>query len=565
MPKALVVVLAVIISAAALIKWGFIFLFFFPLYFGIEQYLFLEADLPANKVETSLTVEQRLSDFDYMYELVCLENPRKEMFEEAYGISYDDIYNTYREYIVNAETDFEYFAYMADFLAVLPGEHNYMALPEYEFDDIMGFDMCNVYGTQEIKDYITSWHEDFRDDVESYSDCSLIVFRYIDGKYVGAVPTKDTLKYVSDYDMGQIISIDGKDPRDMCFDFLERTVPVYDSGNDCFFRNYLLFNDCRGVKHTAEILMPDGTTVTADLYKDPAFEVAYFDGPSAYPAQGEDQPADTGDEDTETPVVDVWSDDYVPETYSIYADETRKLVYLNSISCETYEGERLVRDFNEAVEQADADTVILDLRNNGGGEIDFCTTQLLPALFSHDQQFASPVIGGVNPYTSKMYDSIFQRMVLFYYDSETPQVDSDYYYYSDHFDVTGNAVRDFKIYVLTSQQTFSSGDIITNLCKEYDNAVIVGTNTEGEGLCGSPLNCYLPESRFAFVYVPSVNVDHPENSYYGTEPDVYVHYTLDDYNAKQELNRQGMNTSEYETRLLWDHTLLTVLDMIDAD
>jgi len=84
-------------------------------------------------------------------------------------------------------------------------------------------------------------------------------------------------------------------------------------------------------------------------------------------------------------------------------------------------------------------------------------------------------------------------------------------------------------------------------------------------LCGSPLNCYLPESRFAFVYVPSVNVDHPENSYYGTEPDVYVHYTLDDYNAKQELNRQGMNTSEYETRLLWDHTLLTVLDMIDAD
>ena len=81
------------------------------------------------RVDTELTREQRLADLDYMYELVCLDSPSKELYEQAYKISYEDVYNTYRDYVADCESEIEYLGYMSSFLSVLPGQHNYMYLP----------------------------------------------------------------------------------------------------------------------------------------------------------------------------------------------------------------------------------------------------------------------------------------------------------------------------------------------------------------------------------------------------------------------------------------------------
>ena len=269
MPKWLKITLMVIYSIAVIVNWGTLFTIVIPLLNGIARNQYFESNFPANHVETALTEEQRLKDLDYMYDIVCLQNPRKEQFEEAYGISYDDIYNKYREYVINVKSDFEFFSYLTCFLAVLPGEHNYMSFPSFDFSKVTGFNLADIYGTQEFNDYINSWKEEFRDDVASYSEYSLICFRYIDGQYVGVAISGTDNSCINDYELGRLVSLDGKDPIDMCFDFLARSVPVYDRGNDCFFRNVLLFNNGTGIKHTAEILMPSGETVTADLYEDP--------------------------------------------------------------------------------------------------------------------------------------------------------------------------------------------------------------------------------------------------------------------------------------------------------
>ena len=68
-----------------------------------------------------------------------------------------------------------------------------------------------------------------------------------------------------------------------------------------------------------------------------------------------------------------------------------------------------------------------------------------------------------------------------------------------------------------------------------------------------------------FVYVPTINMSFPEDSYYGTEPDVYIHFTVEEFIKRRELDAQGVDVDEYNERMAWDQTLLKVLEMADND
>lgn len=102
---------------------------------------------------------------------------------------------------------------------------------------------------------------------------------------------------------------------------------------------------------------------------------------------------------------------------------------------------------------------------------------------------------------------------------------------------------------------------MTALGRKYDNCVVVGTNTKGEGICGTPFNCILPESHWGFVYVPTLSVSNPEDGYNGISPDVYIPLTVEEYLKYMELKDQGINADSYSVRLTWDQTLLKILKM----
>ena len=127
--KAKIVILSIVAVITAFLLSAF-FIIVLPFIIMSNKTDFLTEDTGANLINVEMTEQQRLKDFDYMYDIVCLENPEKERIEQAYGISYDDIYNRYRDLAVNADTDYEYFSYLSAFLAVLPGCHNIMKLPD---------------------------------------------------------------------------------------------------------------------------------------------------------------------------------------------------------------------------------------------------------------------------------------------------------------------------------------------------------------------------------------------------------------------------------------------------
>ena len=527
-----------------------------PLAYFWGTYFFMTTDTGYTPVDTTLTTEQKLADLDYMYDVVCLQNPNKELFEEAYGISYDDIYNRYRDLVIDTETEFQYFSVMSSFLMLLPGAHNGMSMPDYDHA-ADSFVLTEVYASQEMKDYAYSWKEDFRDDVESYLQYNLIGFAYYDGTYVGRGVESGVLKNViSDYCDCILLSVDGQDPVDLCFDYLQRNKPTYDGCNDCFYRKTLFFNDGIGIEHTLEILMPDGTIETVTVYEDPALEIACADGVSRYPELFD---IDT-DADEAAAVTDPEDENYVPQTYTIETDSDRKVVYVNSTACSSAEGELLANDLEEAIEEIDAETVIMDFRWNHGGVTSFVNEQVLPVLFSSDLKYTAEVVGGKCDFTKNYYCNPY----YLFYIGRPLRTDSENFYYTENFDVEGKATKDLKIYLLTSSSTFSSGDLMTYLCKEYDNATVVGNNSGGEGICGSPFNCYLPESRFMFVYTATMNVEVPEDTYLGIAPDVYIPFTVDEYLTQQELKNQGVDVNTYEVRQQYDQTLQYVLEQIDG-
>ncbi len=517
------------------------------LYFG--RNMWMSIDTGHKMVDTTLTMDQKLSDLDYMYEIVCLENPQKELFEQAYGISYDEIHERYREYVKTSKSDYEYFSYLACFLAILPGEHNAMSLPDYS--RISGFNLSEISATQKMKNYQYSWKENFRDDVEEYRQYSLIGFRYVDGKYYNVTADSIYFNFVSDYKDGQLLTFDGKDPKDLCFDFLERSSPAYDKGNDCYFRDTLWFNNGIGTEHTIELLMPDGNIITTTVYESPAYDMPWADSPRTYPELMPD--AGSSDETDAVP-------DDAPQTYRIAKDPERKLVYLESLSCNEGEAARLVEDLTNALAEVDADTVIIDIRSNKGGTTGYCST-VLSAIFSHDYHYSGDVIGCKNSHTKRYYNDLFYR----YFCDTTIKFSGDCFTYTENFDVTGNAPKDYKIYLLTSQESFSSADLMARMCKDYDNAVLIGTNTKGEGICGTSFHCYLPESRFEFLYTPTVNTIYPEDSFNGTDPDIYIPYTAEEYFIRQDLKAQGTDATAYEVRLKWDKTLQYVIGLVDGE
>lgn len=554
--RATIIVLSIVLSfVAILLAVFFIFVLPFIVYFRKQD--FVEEDTGANLISVEMTAEQRQKDLDYMYKTVCLDNPEKERIEQAYGISYDDICSRYQDLIVNAGSDYEFCSYLSAFLAVLPGSHNYMGLPDYNSNAIGSQHALNeLYGTQEFKDYACSWKESFRDDVEDRLRYNFIGFQYVDGSYVYNTPDGN-----KDYAGGILTSLDGKDPKDFCFDLFEMYTPQYDGINDCFFRSILILNDGIGEKHTGELRLKDGTTVTIDLYDDPGFDCAFISyiNDSSEESGSKDAGSDTAEADVNPP-------DNEPSTYRIAKDPERKIVYVNSVSCDESEGDRLASELTQALEETDADTVILDIRYNDGGTVAFVTDQLLPAIFSHDVTYTARVYGGKNSHTRKFYNNPVYRLFLTTMgDISDFSTEGNNFYYTETFTVKGNAAKDYTIYLLTSFDTFSASDAIARICKEYDNCTVVGTNTRGEGVCGSPFNSYLPESHFMFTYAPTVNTECPEDFYTGTEPDIYIPFTVDEYFARDDIFNRGTKPNSYEARRQWDKTLLKVIEMAEKD
>ena len=130
----------------------------------------------------------------------------------------------------------------------------------------------------------------------------------------------------------------------------------------------------------------------------------------------------------------------------------------------------------------------------------------------------------------------------------------------DIITLKGNAeTKSRNVYVLISGKTASAADGFVAALKNNNAAVIIGTNTAGEGRMTSFLADSFSASGLVFIYMPELayNSDGNNNAVYGTAPDIYVQESSFDEN-----DFAGDDPYVYENRLKWDNVLIKALELI---
>ncbi|MCR5249861.1 MAG: hypothetical protein K6E50_04580 [Lachnospiraceae bacterium] len=500
-------------------------------------------------VPQSLSREQMLEDLDALYRNVCTESPVREQAEKYLKLDYDALYASYRSRIENCRDEYEFCALLTAFMAKLPGAHDSIKPPMDDMNRANGFPVGTELGFHGIRETNYAYWTQFEDRMWSYTQKCAVASNY-GGDYV-----------ILDYDCGngmideivggKIISLNGETMPEAL-----KTIDTihhlgYDARNDCLRVTQIFFNDAIGEKYDACIEMPDGSIVERDLYISPEFSLAMQFRKSIYPDH--DAASKEGDESA--------SETTQKKGYSIETDPERKLIYIEAKSCNYADTEPVAEELAQAIESIDAENIIIDLKNNGGGDSTFVTEGLCKAVLEGEGGWMSTAV-----YPRTEVTALFCDNPLYSLEAEFRKQKDSFVCVSDER-VAGEAKKHLNIYVLVSGRTFSSGDICAGILAKVEGITLIGENTKGEGFTGSPLVYFLPNSRIAYSFTCSVSEECPENNYLGTVPDIYCPDRWEDWLKQEELFDEGISSEAlgtYEYRLLWDQTLIEAIRIIDG-
>lgn len=501
--------------------------------------------------EHTLTKEQMLSDFEYLYRNTCTDSLVAEQHEKYLKLDLKEIHDTYKARVENCKDEYEFFALLTSFMAKLPGGHNAVKLPTDNLNDEMIFSLNWEMGFDGVREANYAYWKQFEDRMMSYTQKSAVVSCY-GGEYV-FLPHNLGNETIDDIVCGKLLSLNGK-PVSEVLPELDTIHPLtYDAHYEGMRVSEIFFNDGVGNKYEAKIEMPDGSIVNKMLYNSAEYNIALYAKKKLYP---DNYPKPETDDDGSSKIPD-----FVTAPYFIETDPARKLVYINSSTCDSTETENIYNDITAAIEEVDAENIIIDIKNNGGGEFGFVTDGVCKAIFDGD-------VGWVN---SALYPKTDIVKLLQDYElilnSMQPEDNGDTMRFFEDFRGHGEAKKKYNIYVLVSDSTFSSGDIMAGIASEQDNVTLLGENTQGEGFTGKPIDYYFPESKFAFTFTMSTSEHFPDDNLVGIIPDVYCPMTWEDFCLNRKMANDpelGYDYMKYENRQAWDRPLSEALKLIDS-
>ncbi len=526
-----------------------------------------ESNLSLKVSEINLTAEEKLEEFDFIYETLTENMSSITLFRERYDIDFKENYDKYCGYIQNTKDDFDYYCTLSGIFSDIPSAHTKMLFPDYEaYKNNYGYNYDKFLATWNLKNHTDYWYELIEEKCREcyYEDYYIFNYYNGDGKYFFNPDMGIALKtdeYVNSY----LTAIDGIPVDEYIKDNVMYAEIDYDNFCGKEFRSEIMFNSNSeyGRKVTASICLADGSNIERELYMSCADDMIIYFG-----CMFDECYTDDTSEQTEA------DEDGVP--YYFYEDTENNLTYAWVSSVGYGFGETIKKSLSEIK----TDNIILDLRDNGGGAAYQFYEYLYTPLFSNDYEYTNKYYISETPFNK---NSIYKIYLVYdiYRSIENPVTycdeivsdvfDSKYKIVeeSNYFDCIGGE-GNANVYVLIGRNTASAADGFSAVIKQGTNAVLVGENTAGEGMGGSYVSVSLPESKLAFTYYPalSFNEDGTNNSVYGTTPHYYApQFSLEDFITRNNMiNEYGNGYAyAYENRIKWDSPLKYTVDMIKED
>ena len=514
--------------------------------------------------EINLSAEDKLKEFDFIYEILTVNMPSITLFNEKYGINFIENYDNYRSYVSNTKDDFDYYCTLVGIFSDIPSAHTDMLYPDYEaYKNYYGYNYDRFLAALNMKNYTDYWYKLIEDKSKEYYNKNYFIFNYYsgDGKYFFN-PDMGIALETDEYFNSYVTAIDGIPVDEYIKENIMYAEISYDNSNNKAFRSEIMFNSVSdyGRKVTVSICLADGKVMEKELYMSCTDDLIIYHGCIFDKRYTKDVSEQNGATENGVP-------------YYFYEDTENNLTYAWVSSVGHGFGEKIKKSLSEIK----TDNIILDLRDNGGGAAYQFYEYLYTPLFSNDYEYTNKYYVSETPFNKKSIYKIYliydiyrsiEKPVTYCEKTVSDVFDSKYKIVeeSNYFDCIGGE-GDANVYVLIGRNTASAADGFSAVIKQGTNAVLIGENTAGEGMGGSYVSVALPESKLGFTYYPalSFNADGTSNSVYGTTPHYYApQFTLDNLITRNNMiNEHGNGYAySYENRLKWDSPLKYTVDMI---
>lgn len=514
---------------------------------------------------TELSKEQRLEDFDYLFDMIKTSLPYVYDMEEKYNFSVLDKEEEYRAACAACEDDYSFLALMTSIVNDIPSGHAAVVPPDYYSYFLSGYYRSNTVGlnlTDNMQGKLDAYGKYLVEKQSEYNKKleSAVYFSYTDGVYL-CYNTEDTDNYST------IISINGDEPQEFVTGMMSPIGEIqYDAKYDCPYRSDLMFSTTGTQPVTLRLKSYDGTEYEEQYYCDYdlcyAYDMAWYYSDEVYDYITEDG------ELFETPP------DAEDDAVIVYTDEENDIAYLSISSLHYSDG----TDIKEKIsEYSGYDNIVIDLRGNGGGISTFFKEYIYPALYKDDAVFEVSGYIPKNSYTDRLYSDFFDMLIgidvndLRFSDTNEYPADmydcnnGEYYKYTLSRDFHGDSSLSYSddrnVYYIVNYATCSSADEIAQVVKSCNLGKVVGTNTEGEGLIFGVCCDWMPNSLLMYIYSPSyvVDADGFDNSLYGTQPDIYGGVTFDGSLRCDAIAAEGKDWSSLQSRRIWDNNYQLIL------
>jgi len=489
--------------------------------------------------ELNLSEEQKLADFYYLYDSIVTSMPIDTLncIKEQFNIDFVGKKDEYEELILRAENDLDFFAVMCAVDEDVPTFHSDILYPDYEhYSSIDCWNMNKVLDTRYVKSKSEYWISMMREKCEEYFASSPVIYSYdysvSRGEYISESGEK-------------LLRINGKNA-DLWAENISMIPIVYDFINGKAYRRWINFYEepysALAEKVTLEIQSGGGETNEITAYADISADTLKAYSWALGVRKDEEEPT----------VNDL--------PFYSFEDRENDVLYMNFSGIDYIS----MCDIPDTLDNSDNKNVIIDLRNNTGGYFNIVQGFLYYHLYNYDMEYRSTWYMPDTKYTKKLRSDPEARKLVFKKAALSEKnglgEEQPYLACEDKVRFTGGDCIDRNVYVLTSGRTASAADELVSILKDNSAAVIIGTNTGGEGRMSSFLMDSLPESGLVYIYMPELafNSDGSNNAIYGTAPDIYVR----EGEPGKEISDDPYT---YENRLKWDNVLTKTLELIEAE
>ena len=512
---------------------------------------------------TQLTAEQRAEDIEAYFTVAEESMPYIKEMKTDYGFSLYDKKDEILNAAKNCKNDYEFLALTKAVSRLIPSGHSDTESIDYnKYTFTATLRTLNILSENtNVKNRVDAYRKYLVEAQKEYDAKEISVFRgkYIDGTYiVYSSPEESELN-------GIILAVDGKAPNDYIPSALLTGSNVkFDSVNGIPYRPIFIFADKGENPVDVKIQLFDGGTVTKTYYNDIANTFSYFYG------------YNYREYETESPTVNSVTEDDIP----ILTDDSKNLAYIKVDSF----GYKYNSDvFNKICDVSSYENIIIDVRNNGGGYVNFWTDTLYTPFFKDNLEYCSNTFFTDSKYSyekrfgwfgGELADKFCNISVLPTKDVP-PQIanlgDYNYLCYTDKYEISGTADLEIpenrRIYLLVNDFTCSAADSFTAFFQQNNLATIVGTQTSGEGNIAGVCKYLLPNSLICLRYTPYMALNNSEkiNNLYGTQPDYFVNNDLSYYYNATNYNKEGHSVVDLDFMSKYDKQFMKVLSLIEEN